>query len=312
MASMLACVRSGRVFRRGEKPFGDDIDGSLMLMAVEDAEPYYEQCTRSARIPMERTDDGRFDRSALVPERAYRIGRDYFAHCIRYGWPMRIIREHFAPVDNGDMGPRIFEAGCGTELPMFRTLTMDLSAVRYYKPSTYVGVDLGTVRYRPKINGIDVTIKERANFVTDRDLIPIDQVFDLVVSFEVLEHMDKPDGEAFLDALVGIARRKVDMEGGYSIIALSTPVNGGMIAKNHIYEWRRSELKRALERRGCEISREFGTFANLRDVAEALTDAELEVWNSWANYHSPHTLACMFATAHPEAARNIAWEVIVR
>ena len=135
--------------------------------------------------------------------------------------------------------------------------------------------------------------------------------FDVVVSFEVLEHMDKPDGHRFLDAMFAFARRKAEREGEDGLIILSTPVNGGKIAKNHIYEWQQSELRRAFEKRGGVIEGEYGTFSNLRDLAAAMDDTETEVWNRLARYHSPHTLSCIFSAMHPDAARNIAWKVRV-
>ncbi len=299
---MMACIRTGRVFAADQVP--DDTDG-LMLMPVEEAEPYYEQWTRSAAIPHERTDDGRFDRSHLSTEHAYRLGRDYFAHCLRYGWPMTLVRQHVGP------GGRIMDVGCGKEIPFFRALTCDHSAVTYYKPALYVAADLNDIKYRPRITGCETHILDHCNAVEDLSRVP-NEPFDLVVSFEVLEHMDKDDGLRFLEALVGFARRKPEREGKPAIIALSTPVNGGTIAKNHIYEWGRSELRRAWWKLGCDVVQEYGTFANLRDITRMLTSTELEVWNSLVDYHSPHTLTSIFATKHPEAARNIAWHVEVR
>ena len=202
------------------------------------------------------------------------------------------------------------EMGCGKMIPLFRTLTCDHSAVKYYKPSLYVAADLNTIKYRPKITGCKTVILPKTNIVDDTDKVP-DEVFDMVVSFEVLEHMDKPDGERFLDAMVNFARRKCDREDKPGMIVLSTPVNGGKIAKNHIYEWHRAELRRAFESRGCNVLGEYGTFSNLRDLERAMDDTEIEVWNRMVDYHSPHVLSCIFSAMHPEAARNIAWKVEV-
>lgn len=270
-----------------------------MLMPVEAAEPYYEQATKSAATPMERTADGRYDRSHLSPENAYRIGRDYLAHCLRYGWPMRVVREHIG------VGGAILEMGCGKEIPFFRMLTCDHSAMLYYKPELYVGADLNDIKYRPVINGIRTFLLPKTNIIDDTSKVPPDG-FDLVLSFEVLEHMDKPDGERFLDAMVMYASRKKGCR-----ILLSTPVNGGNIAKNHVYEWRRSELRRAWESRGCKVLEEFGTFSNIIELAEVLTHEERVVWNRMSAYHNPHVLSCFFSAMHPEAARNIAWHVQV-
>jgi hypothetical protein len=275
-----------------------------MWVPIIEGEPMFVQNVGSTSNPHDRTDDGRFDRSHLSPERAYRIGRDYLAHCIRYGFPMKVIKEHFGA------GVRILEMGCGKEIPLFRTLTCDHSATKYYKPSQYCGVDLNPIKYHPRVTGIESKVLSRVNCVTEPEKVP-DWTFDLVLSFEVVEHMDKPDGDRFLDAMVTFAKRKVDREGKPGMILLSTPVNNGTIAKNHIYEWRRSELERAWTRRGCRVLEQYGTFSNLRDLFAAMDDTEIEVWNRMAAYHSPNTLSCVFSAMHPEAARNVAWKIEV-
>lgn len=294
-------TKTGRVYTPETVP--TDTIG-MVLMPVLEAEPYFAQYTASAASPRERVEGGRYDRSHLSPEKAYRLGRDYLAHCLRYGWPMNVIREHVGP------GGRILEMGCGKEIPMFRALTCDHSAVVHYKPTLYVGADLNEIQYRPEITGCRSIILPRTNIIDNPSAMP-DEPFDIIVSFEVLEHMDKPDGERFLDAMVRYARRKPEREGKPCIILLSTPVNGGAIAKNHIYEWQRSELRRAWKKRGARVVREFGTFSNLAELVHRLTPAEREVWNSMVDYHSPHTLSCFFSAMHPEAARNIAWHVEV-
>ena len=298
---VLMCLRTGKVFWSDGLP--EDI-ADLLLMPVVAAEPYYTQITRSAATPRERTEDGRYDRSHLSPEHAWRLGRDYLAHCLRYGWPMEVIRQKFGA------GVRILEMGCGKELPLFRALTCDHSAMTHYKPSLYVGADLNDIKYRPVVTGIRSVILPNTNVIDDPSSVP-DDPFDVVITFEVLEHMDKPDGLRFLDAVVEYASRRPKREGKPGTILLSTPVNNGMIAKNHVYEWTRSELRRAWWRRGCMVVAEYGTFTNIIDLMEVLTAEERVVWNRMVSYHSPHTLSCFFATCHPEVARNIAWHVEV-
>lgn len=294
----MICLRTGKLSDDPDRPS----DG--MWIPIEDAEPHYEQRVMSRASAHDRTDDGRFDRSHLSPEKAYRIGRDYLAHCIRYGWPMKVIKDRFGP------GARIIEFGCGKELPMFRTLTCDHSAITHYKPSRYVGVDLNPVKYNPKVNGIESTILGRTNCVTEFDQIP-DEVFDMVTSFEVIEHMGKFDGEEFLDAMFKVARRVPERENKPGLILLSTPVNGGTIAKNHVYEYGRSEMRRMFERRGGVIVGEFATFSNIRALLGELTDEEVVVWNRLTDYHSPDVLTAVFSALHPEVGRNIAWLVEV-
>jgi hypothetical protein len=171
-------------------------------------------------------------------------------------------------------------------------------------------VDLNRVKYNPRVSGIESTILAETNIITQFDRIP-DEVFDLVVSFEVVEHMDKPDGLLFVERVVQAARRKAEREGKPGLVLLSTPVNGGRIAKNHIYEWQRGELRRAFEGLGGVIESEYGTFSNLRDLAPALSSYEQFVWNQLSDYHSPDVLTAVFSARHPEVARNIAWLVSV-
>jgi Methyltransferase domain len=293
-------LRTGKLLSVDGKP-----DEPGEWVPVLEAEPLYPQMVGSQVDPKDRTADGKFDRSFLSPEKAYRIGRDFLAHCIRYGFPLKLIQETFGS------GARILELGCGSEIPMFRTLTMDLQAVKRSKPALYVGCDLNRVKYHPQVSGIDTHILEETNAITQRDRVP-DVPFDFIFSFEVLEHMDKnPDGEAFLDGIFDYARRRPQRENKPCTVVLSTPVNNGLIAKNHIYEWRRSELRRAFESRGGRVVAEYGTFSSIADIVPVLTPAEREVWNTMAKYHSPHTMTAFFSSAHPEAARNILWHVEV-
>jgi hypothetical protein len=295
---LLICRLTGKLFPPGTVP--ESTEG-LALVPVEEAEPYYEQRTRG----MAARDARRFDRTHLSPENAYRLGRDFVAHTFRYGWPMHIVRNHIGP------GATILEMGCGAEIPMFRTLTCDLSAVKYYKPKAFVAADLNRIKYRPAVTGCRSIILSECNIVTNPEKVPADlDPFDLIVSFEVIEHMGKEDGLVFLDRMFEFARR--GRTEGRCLLAVSTPVNDGFIAKNHVYEWQRSEMRRAFETRGGTVLKEFGMFSNLRPLINALTEAERAVWNDLADFHSPHMLSALFSVMHPEVARNIAWLVEVK
>ena len=298
MSDILMCIKTGKVFLPGEVP--KDTTG-LMLTTVEEAEPHYEQRTRS-RSPRE---GRRFDNTHLSPEKANRLGRDYIAHAFRYGWPMNVVREYIGA------GATILEMGCGSEIPFFRALTCDHSAVKYYKPKCFVAADLNRIKYHPQVTGCRSIILGECNIVDNPEKIPSDvDPFDLIVSFEVIEHMGKNDGETFLDSMFRFARR--GRTEGRCLLAVSTPVNDGFIARNHVYEWRRSELRRAFEKRGGKVIGEYGMFSNLRPLMRALSPEERAVWNSMADFHNPHTLSCVFSVPHPEVARNIAWLVEVK
>lgn len=285
-----------------DAPESDD----CVQVPVVDGEPHYTQVARSAATAYGRVDSGRFDTSHLSPENTYRIGRDYIAHTLRYGCVLNVVRKLIGA------GGSILEMGAGKELPALRTMLMDHSAVTDYKPAVYVAADLNPFKYRPAVNGIDIRLLDCTNLVTHPERVPSGMNFDLVLSFEVLEHMDKADGEKFLDAMFEFAKRKpASTPGAKSWILLSTPVNNGMVAKNHIYEWRRIELARALVKRGGNIINEWGMYANFNDIVPRLSRSEIELWNKMASFHSPHLLACMFAVDKPDIARNITWLVEV-
>ena len=280
-----------------------------ILPALE-AEPYYEQYRSTTALPQERTADGKFDKSSLDPERRYRLNRDYVAHALRYGWPMRVLRANYGA------GATIAELGCGADLPMFRTMVMDLSATSYYKPKRYVGVDLNKIRYKPQVSGINSVYLENTNLLRSPEVLP-DWDYDLIISFEVLEHMGKEDGLQFLEIAVNLAKTSVrrKLEAGQKkptcMILLSTPVGNGLTPKNHIYEWKRSELQRAWNHLGVRIAAQFGMFSNLTELQSELTEAEWQVFRRLTRFHSPETLVSMFSCLHPSVARNIAWEIVV-
>jgi len=126
--------------------------------------------------------------------------------------------------------------------------------------------------------------------------------FDLLVCFEVLEHMDKAHGVRLIEKLINVA-------GHRGAIMLSTPVFKDYKAANHVYEWSAVELHKQIESLGGKILSRFGTFANIKDIRGQLNDHERKVFASLSEYFNNDALSCIFAPLYPNASRNNLWIV---
>lgn len=232
--------------------------------------------------------DREFDKTQLK-EAGYgnKVHRDYAAHYFRWGWVGNFV----------DREKTVLEIGCGQDTPLTKVMSGNLS----WLPKKYLGVDLNklTKPFAPKW----ASYKGEFNFVEDgADLAEeCPNGFDLIVSFEVIEHMGKQNGERML-------RHAVHLMHDDSTFLLSTPVyNGKHMAANHIHEYEFDELKEMIEDCGLKVVKVYGTFATWNAIKRVCTPSEFTLLEELRQFHSWEVLSTFMASKYPRVASNCAW-----
>jgi 2-polyprenyl-3-methyl-5-hydroxy-6-metoxy-1,4-benzoquinol methylase len=230
--------------------------------------------------------DRRFDTTQLREKgHGTRVHRDYAAHFFRWGWAARFVESRKT---------RVLEIGCGQDTPLFKVLSGSLNTV----PESYVGVDLNSVK-KPGCKW--TSWHDKFNFVDEWKTLKIEKGYDLIVSFEVIEHMHPPDGLKLLER----ARKLASDDATF---LLSTPVfNGKKMAANHLHEYYIDELQELIEEGGWKVERRHGTFASWNDMRRVCTDDELKLVDELGEFLSTEVLACFLASKYPDASRNNVW-----
>lgn len=229
-----------------------------------------------------------YNKTQLHPEQTFErhvFHRDQFAHFLRFCHIMKI----------AESGSKILDVGCGNG---------NIYEVFYrnrYSPARYVGVDI-------RKQTIDKNIEKfpKAEFICMDICKPykIDEQFDVITSFEVIEHIGKSNGVAFLE---NIANNCSDN----TVVYLSTPNYDAKVgaAENHIIngevgEYTQQELITLLDK-FFDIKKMYGTFASKKDIYGALTDPEMRLYDKLSEYYDSNLMSVLFAPLYPEKSRNI-------
>lgn len=217
------------------------------------------------------------------------LHRDMIAHVLRWTHVL----------NRATIGMKILDFGCGSG---------GLAETFYrnrFKPARFLGLEI-----RPGI----VKKLERefpwAEF-KEADLTkPLDvgTDWDLITSFEVLEHCNRKNGQAFVDNLAKCCNEK-------TVVMLSTPNYDEAVgcAQNHFYDGQRqeyahTELQALLETRFI-VTNKWGTFISIKDYKDKLDKPTRELWEKLHDYYDSNFLAIIFAPLFPEIARNCLWEL---
>ena len=213
------------------------------------------------------------------------IHRDYLAHCLRWSHALRHV------LQLKKVG--ILDVGCGKELPFAGLLhTNKLNS----HVLNYVGVDYGPIN--PKQTKFNMILHEKTDFAT----MAFEGWFNLVISFEVLEHVEPMHGYQILMNI----RHHVTESG---VVLISTPCYDAHIgaADNHVNEMTFNAVKLLVQLAGFQIEAVYGTFASQKDYKPHLTAGEQEVFDKLHCYYDSNVLSCFMAPLHPEQARNCLW-----
>lgn len=225
------------------------------------------------------------------------LHRDYSAHFWRWSFARRFITAKH----------NVLEVGCGEDKPLCKILTGGAAA----HVNHYTGVDLN--KLKPS-NSQRLTFHGEFNFVERyKELLKArPEGFDVVVNYEVIEHMKVEHGTSLLKAMFAATK-----PGG--VLLLSTPVyDGKRHAKNHIHEYTVPELQAAIEKAGYVIERRFGTFMDIKHIGKVepqipgmdgkkMLDAIKLVRQGLEQYFDSDAISNIFGSLYPDHARNNLW-----
>jgi SAM-dependent methyltransferase len=216
----------------------------------------------------------------------YKVHRDYAAHFFRWGFASNLV----------DKGMKVLDVGCGQDLPFYKVLTGHMSCI----PERMLAVDYNPITKKPGTQWL--TVKDKFNFIENWNelLIEFGQ-FDLATCFEVIEHMQKGNGDKLLEGLKGMLKPE-------GTLILSTPVyNEKHMAANHIHEYRFEELKDNFQRAGLKVERVHGTFMTSQSLKRVCTKEELALVEELHQWHGWDVLSTFLAPKYPEASSNCCW-----
>ncbi len=239
-----------------------------------------------------RTKDGEditreFDQTQLkMAQFKYTPHKDYLGHIFRWGFASKFV----------DRSKKVLDVGCGQEQPFARSLG---GANPNSVPASYVGVDLNKI---PKaVNRKNFVTKDEFNFTKNyRKLGKEFGKFDVIVNFEVFEHMTMEHGRKLLKGMHHLLA-----EDGILIFSMPIYSDRYKMARNHINELRKAEIEAELHRAGFIIEKQYGTFGNWNDLKKVATKDEVALYKTLGSFYSNDLLGCYMSPKYPEAARNI-------
>ena len=218
--------------------------------------------------------------------------RDQFAHYLRWTHALKRVR----------LGDKVLDFGCGTSI--------NLAEVFYrnrFKCDRYLGLDIR----KPNKKGAKLLEKDWIEFQT-HDLVndEIAEIYpekwDIITSFEVIEHIGKQNADAFLQNIQKCCNDD-------TVVLLSTPVFDEKVgaAANHIIngeicEFEFYELGNLLKKY-FSIKEIYGTFASQKDYKSQMNEAQTEVYNSLSKYYDANLISNIMAPMFPEHSRNALW-----
>lgn len=241
-----------------------------------------------------------YNKTQLTVDKAFErhvFHRDFFAHYLRWSHLLNLLpaRSELSLLD----------VGCGTGA------LLDVLYHNRYRLGFYLGLDV-------RKQTIEINKEKFKNITTPNDFQVYDMVngelvlpnkrWDYITSFEVFEHIGKPNGEKFLTNIKMLMNE-------HTIFLMSTPCYDKSVgaADNHVIdgevgEWGYNELKELLSKH-FKIDAHYGTFASQRDYRQHLSPAAKEVYEQLHGYYDSNFLATVFAPMYPQYSRNCLWKL---
>lgn len=238
---------------------------------------------------------------------------DYIGHCLRWTHVAKFIR-----AKNRYKDAVVLDVGCGRDLPLARMLHTSRIA-----PKLYVGVDYNkpeklntfehnfgsaNVEYFGNCNfSEDVTAKEETFVIGENEY----EAPNIIVCFEVLEHVEPSHARQLVRRMVEVARQD------QCDLFISTPNWDPRVgaAANHVNEMKHEAVGYLLESEGLAIQNYYGVFASQKDykLHDWLNKDEVDpetlskLWDALHEYYDSNYLATIFAPLFPAQARNCLW-----
>lgn len=243
-----------------------------------------------------------YNTTQLNPDVAFQrhvFHRDMFGHFLRWTHVLKI----------AEIGQNILDFGCGSG---------NLYEVFYrnrFSPNKFLGIDVRkkTIEKNklkfPKVQWLEDDVVNMAGDYGNQ--------WDIITSFEVIEHIGKNNGDKFLKNIMNHCNEK-------TIILISTPNYDEKVgaAGNHTYdsgdgrgiaiqEYTYEELKNLIEKYFV-IEKTWGTFASIKDYKHLLNDWQLKMFDSLKDYFDVNILSNLMAPMFPEQSRNILWKLKIK
>jgi 2-polyprenyl-3-methyl-5-hydroxy-6-metoxy-1,4-benzoquinol methylase len=236
----------------------------------------------------------------LDPEKTFErhvYHRDQFAHYLRWTHILKKLK----------IGLNILDWGCGPGS------LLEVIYRNRFKANEYLGLeyrDSMVKKNRVKYDNVDW-----AKF-TQQDLIKQDfnygNKWDIIVSFEVLEHVGKENIDKFMVNIHKHCNEKTQ-------IFISTPIYDPIVgaAQNHIInnvigELTYKEMEELIIRNNFSIVNKWGTFASIKDYKPHLNEWQQKMYNNLKDYFDSNILSNLMAPFFPEYARNTLWELKIK
>ncbi len=220
--------------------------------------------------------------------------RDQFAHYLRWTHVLKLAK----------INMNILDWGCGSG---------NLLEVFYrnkFKCKNYLGLDVRPQMVKScneKYKMVDWARFKTAD-LCQKNLQNINIEWDMICSFEVIEHIGKHNAEVFLNNI------NLSMDEN-TVLLLSTPCYDENVgaANNHIIdgeigEFGYDELKKILEDKFI-IEKVYGTFASQKDYKVHMAKSQLEFFNQVHEYFDSNILSNLMAPLFPEHSRNCMWKL---
>lgn len=238
----------------------------------------------------------KYNRTQLNPDTAFErhiYHRDQFAHYLRWS--------HILDVVKPTMEAKILDFGSGIDGNLAEVLYRNR-----HKAQKYLGLDIRKLdKAREKFKNVAWVDFKEYDLVDDK--INEGNDWDIITSFEVIEHIGKYNTDKFLKNIISCMNKN-------TTLYLSTPNYDESVgaAANHIIdgvigEYSFTELREYLEQY-FKIEKIYGTFASQKDYKHLLIDWKKEMFDKLNEYYDSNLVSVIMAPIMPpECARNCLW-----
>lgn len=223
------------------------------------------------------------------------IHRDYIAHCLRWSHVAKFMHEK-----NRYKTAHVLDVGCGKDQPLARLL---YTSKMNPDTGTYTGVDYNKLDPHPMFHTGKFPLTLIGNATFPNMALPREN-YDVVVSFEVLEHVEPAHAFAMLKGMH-------DCLAPDGTIFISTPCYDAKVgaAGNHVNEMTFDALAWLIAHAGLAIDEVYGTFASQKDYKHLLTPGQREMFDQLSAYYDSNYVATIFAPLFPANSRNCLWKL---
>ena len=232
------------------------------------------------------------------------IHRDYIAHCLRWSHVAMYLRRknRYKNADILDIGP-------GKEIPLAKTLYVNRTT-----PNSYTAIDVSKLEMPAMFDNASwkpTNLISKMD-VCELDLMSLDRAPNIIVCFEVIEHVEPGHSRRMLEKMYDMLRFQ-DNGPNFddAVVFLSTPNWDPKVgaAGNHVNEMKHQALGAVIEDIGFNIEARYGTFASQKDIKPFMTEEELSLMEKMKEYYDSNYVSTIFAPLFPEVSRNCIWRL---